>query len=85
MNADRQMMRDCAAVGLSRGCGIEPPVWVNGPKKPAEEPTMCVRMDIYFELLDDLQNTRQDRNMFIGLFVFTLAACVYMSYLLGVW
>jgi hypothetical protein len=44
-----------------------------------------VDMELYFELLDDLKNARQDRNMFFVLYVITLVACVYMSYLLGVW
>ena len=85
MNTDRKMMQDAVAVGLSRGCGIEPPVWVNGPKKPAEEPTMCVRMEVVEELLDELKNAKQDRNMFFVLFVIMLAACVWLSWLLGVW
>lgn len=92
MNTDRQMMQDAAAVGLSRGCGIEPPEWVNKPKKPAEQdvkvqenPVPVVNMELYFEVSDDLNNARHDRNLFAGLFVIALIGCVCMSYLLGVW
>jgi len=83
---DENMIRECALKGLSLSAGINPPTWVNEPKKTAyENPQPVVDMELYFELLDDLKNTRQDRNMFIAIDVLLLAACVYMSYLLGVW
>ncbi|WP_427112402.1 hypothetical protein [Megasphaera sueciensis] len=90
--SDDTMIKECAKVGLSRGCGIEPPEWVNAPKKPAEQdikkqenPVPVIKMELYFEVSDDLKNARQDRNMFIVINMLLLAACVYMSWLLGVW
>ena len=88
--SDDTMIKDCAKVGLSRGCGIEPPEWVNKPKKQAdvkeqENPVPMVKIELYFELSDDLKNARCDRNLFAGLFVIALAMCVCMSYALWVW
>lgn len=82
---DENMVKECAFKGFFLAAGINPPSWINQPKKPVEEPIMCVSIEVVEELQDDLKTAKWYRNAFFVAAVLFLIGDVWLSYLAGVW